>query len=292
MRLPHVSHDTAGDARGHKRHRKQFVRRCGGRICQARSAGNAPTRSYYTEGEFVPGGPAQPYYCGPDQIGSARRVFASASDAPAYSYDPYGNSLQNTAPLVDFNYAGMFYNSDSGLYLTQYRAYGPLAGRWLSRDPLGEKSDALANLYAYVGGNPVRDIDPKGLAAGDFPPPPPGYDPSTWKYEPLGKQGRHSLVDPEGERWICHPEDAQHWRHWDKDNGDKWPPDPDKPWPTQTRPPYGRQSSTDPSGSAPPWIPPITEFGPYLPWPSTVPSPYPPGSTIFSPRLFPRLVIP
>jgi hypothetical protein len=35
----------------------------------------------------------------------------------------------------------MFYNADSGLYLTQYRAYDPMSGRWLSRDPMGEISD-------------------------------------------------------------------------------------------------------------------------------------------------------
>lgn len=32
----------------------------------------------------------------------------------------------------------MFYNPDSGLNFTMYRAYDPVAGRWLSRDPLGE----------------------------------------------------------------------------------------------------------------------------------------------------------
>lgn len=111
---------------------------CGTNICQARNASNAPTRSYYAEGEFVPGTPAQPYYYGPDQIGSARRVFANATSAPAYGYDPYGRALQSTAPLTDFNYAGTFYNADSGLYLTRYRAYDPVAGRWLTRDPLGE----------------------------------------------------------------------------------------------------------------------------------------------------------
>ena len=30
----------------------------------------------------------------------------------------------------------MFYNADSGLYLTQYRAYDPVTARWLSRDPI------------------------------------------------------------------------------------------------------------------------------------------------------------
>lgn len=86
----------------------------------------------------MPSVPGQTYYYGPDQLGTVRRVFASATNAPAYAYDPYGQPLQATAPLTDFVYAGMFYNADSGLDLTQYRAYDPVAGRWLSRDPLGE----------------------------------------------------------------------------------------------------------------------------------------------------------
>jgi RHS repeat-associated protein len=138
---------------------------CGVRLCQARDASNATTRSYYSEGEFVPGAPGQPYYYGSDQIGSARRVFASVSSAPAYGYDPYGNPLQATAPLTDFNYAGMFFNADSGLSLTQYRAYDPVAGRWLSRDPIGEMraSATATNLYNYVASNPVSLLDSTGL---------------------------------------------------------------------------------------------------------------------------------
>jgi RHS repeat-associated protein len=56
----------------------------------------------------------------------------------------------------------MVYNADSGLYLTNYRAYDPVAGRWLSRDPIGESSDPAANLYAYVGGNSLSLVDPTG----------------------------------------------------------------------------------------------------------------------------------
>jgi RHS repeat-associated protein len=59
----------------------------------------------------------------------------------------------------------MFYNADSGLYLTQYRGYDPVAGRWLSRDPVGEGTDPAGNLYAYVGGNPTGWIDPYGRQA-------------------------------------------------------------------------------------------------------------------------------
>jgi len=136
---------------------------CGQRVCQARDASNSPIRSYYKEGEFVPGSPAQPIYYGVDQLGSVRRAFASPTNAPAYAYDPYGVPLQVTVPLTDFGYAGMLTHAESGLYLTNYRAYDPVAGRWLSRDPLGESSDPAANLYAYVGGNPLKLVDPLGL---------------------------------------------------------------------------------------------------------------------------------
>jgi RHS repeat-associated protein len=135
---------------------------CGAVICQARNGSNTTIRSYYREGELVPGTPNQPFYYGIDQIGSVRRAFASTSSAPAYSYDPYGVPLQITAPVTDFVFAGMFYNADSGLLLTKFRVYDPLVGRWLSRDRFGESADPTANLYPYVSGNPASFVDPLG----------------------------------------------------------------------------------------------------------------------------------
>jgi len=135
---------------------------CGTDICQARNSSGTTTREYFNEGEFVPSSPAQPYYYGVDQIGSVRRAFTSSSSAPAFSYDPYGNALQTAAPVTDFNYAGMFHNVDSGLYLTQFRVYDSVSGRWLSRDPLGEFTDTAGNLYPYVSGDPVGNVDPAG----------------------------------------------------------------------------------------------------------------------------------
>ncbi len=95
-------------------------------------------------------------------IGSVRRAFTSPT-APAYAFDAYGNAIGSATRVTDFGFAGMFYHADSGLYLTQYRAYNPNTGRWLSRDPLGESSDPAGNLYPYVEGNPVSYFDPFGL---------------------------------------------------------------------------------------------------------------------------------
>jgi RHS repeat-associated protein len=184
---------------------------CGPDICQARNVGNSAIRSYYHEGEFVPGAPAQPYYYGIDQIGSVRRAFASTSSAPAYGYDPDGLALQTTAPVTDFVYGGLFYNVDSGLYLANYRAYDPTAGRWLSRDPLGEPSDPTANLYRYVRSNPISLIDPLGLQGIPSAPHPgleggpwteaPGQPPGSWfgPKQPKGPRPMCNWVPPESE---------------------------------------------------------------------------------------------
>ena len=64
-----------------------------------------------------------------------------------------------------FTSAGMFIHTASSLYLTLNRAYDPYSGRWLSRDPAGETVGGI-NLYAYVGGDPINNVDPLGLISG------------------------------------------------------------------------------------------------------------------------------
>jgi RHS repeat-associated protein len=56
----------------------------------------------------------------------------------------------------------MFYDADSGLYLTQYRAYDPLSGRWLSRDPIGEISsipDSTISTVLFGAFRSARALD-------------------------------------------------------------------------------------------------------------------------------------
>ena len=43
--------------------------------------------------------------------------------------------------------------------------YEPSIGRWINRDPIGEWGGL--NLFAYVGNNPIGEIDPYGLSQAD-----------------------------------------------------------------------------------------------------------------------------
>lgn len=133
---------------------------CGEQLCQARDSSDAVVRHYYPEGELIAGGAALLY--GRDHLGSVRDVVAQdGSLLASYDYDAYGNPVQPAGPGgADLRYAGMFYEQNSGLYLTHYRAYDPVTARWLSRDPLAELGGM--NLYAYVAGKPLEYIDPNG----------------------------------------------------------------------------------------------------------------------------------
>jgi len=53
------------------------------------------------------------------------------------------------------------YDEVTGLSYYGYRFYNPALGRWMTRDPIGEKGGL--NLYGFVGNNPVNRIDPFGL---------------------------------------------------------------------------------------------------------------------------------
>ncbi|NTI46602.1 RHS repeat-associated core domain-containing protein, partial [Rhizobium rhizogenes] len=143
---------------------------CRSKLCQARDASYAVSRSYFDEGEYRFGAVNPSLYYGIDQIGSVRRAFESASNAPAYDYDPWGNVLQATTSLADFGYAGMFTHPKSELGFTWLRAYSPKLGRWLSRDPLGEDANQTSNLYAYVDNSPLANLDPTGGIGLQWPP--------------------------------------------------------------------------------------------------------------------------
>ncbi len=80
-----------------------------------------------------------------------------------YEYDAYGR-CRHRGPETTGNplrYSSEYYDETLGLVFYANRCYNPLDGRWLSKDPIGEEGGA--NLYGFVGNNPVNRTDLLGL---------------------------------------------------------------------------------------------------------------------------------
>ncbi len=148
----------------------------------------------YTDAGAEPAGTAEPFFYLRDERNCViALVDEFGTVAESYRYDPYGRTYlwlgeadgapdriwTDTAwtesdndprpnPLSPsylgnpFGFTGHRFSA-AGLFETPFRAYAPDLGRWLQRDPL-EYADG-PNLLAYVLGNPLRWLDPLGLAA-------------------------------------------------------------------------------------------------------------------------------
>ena len=142
---------------------------CGSRICQKRS-GSTVVRNYFRQG-FEEG--STDYFYTGDHLGSVREVVGSdgITVASRRLYDPWGKgTVSGSGALADFGFTGYYLDRPTGESLTWWRAYDPSLGRWLTMDPIGLKGGA--NLYAYVGGNPVNLVDPFGQEAQECKLPP------------------------------------------------------------------------------------------------------------------------
>ena len=99
-----------------------------------------------------------------DERGSVRLVVDAATGAVVQElvYDAWGRVLLDTNPgFQPFGYAGGLYDPVTGLVRFGARDYDAEVGRWTVKDP-GGLAGGL-NVYLYVEGDPVRQVDPDGL---------------------------------------------------------------------------------------------------------------------------------
>lgn len=105
------------------------------------------------------------YYIATDQVGSPRVISDVNGDiVKTIDYSTYGVRLSDSAPAFDipFGYAGGLEDLATGLVRFGYRDYDQASGRWTARDP-ALYAGGQANLYAYVGNDPINHRDPLGL---------------------------------------------------------------------------------------------------------------------------------
>jgi len=93
----------------------------------------------------------------------ARYVYTAYGEATAYD----SNWSNGAAPADDGPlYCGYMFDAETANFLARNRYYNSSLATWISRDPIGYWSGEM-NLYRYCLNNPVRYIDPDGLATWD-----------------------------------------------------------------------------------------------------------------------------
>ena len=86
--------------------------------------------------------------------------------------EPYGYVAQGTKPspaTSQIGFTGHVQDAETDLVYMQQRYYDPIAGRFLSVDPIATDANTGAGfgLYTYVSNNPYGSIDPDGRLSND-----------------------------------------------------------------------------------------------------------------------------
>jgi RHS repeat-associated protein len=90
---------------------------------------------------------------------------ADGTIAARYEYDPYGNLTDLGGAYADANayrFSTKYFDEETNMYYYGYRYYSAELGRWINRDPMGEKGGS--NLNVLLENNPLNSFDYLGLA--------------------------------------------------------------------------------------------------------------------------------
>ena len=99
-----------------------------------------------------------------DHVGSVRLVVDAETGAivQQLEYDAFGTVLTDSNPgFQPFGFAGGLYDWNTDLVRFGARDYDAGVGRWTAKDLIGF-AGLQANVYVYVGNDPVNFVDPTG----------------------------------------------------------------------------------------------------------------------------------
>ena len=88
---------------------------------------------------------------------------ASGGQVAHYEYDPFGKQLSLSTGSLDlfaFRFSTKYLDAETGFYYYGFRYLDTVTGRWLSRDPIGERGGL--NLYGFVYNNSNKWMDVLG----------------------------------------------------------------------------------------------------------------------------------
>jgi len=107
-------------------------------------------------------------YLHPDHLGSPETISDSNGATYHQHFDPFGKPIDPPTPeLTRVGFTGQDHDNDLGLIDMKGRVYDPLAGRFMTADPVMQApfwSQGL-NRYSYVFNNPTNNTDPSGFDA-------------------------------------------------------------------------------------------------------------------------------
>lgn len=146
-----------------------------------------------------------------DALGSTLALTDSTGTVQqTYAYEPFGEVTATGSSDNPYQYTGRE-NDGDGLYYYRARYYNPIMKRFISEDPVGLA--AGPNEYAYVGGNPIRFVDPTGLQLEAWEPGPGPGQTSPYGPQPKLPPGkpekfypRYEGPDPEPPQYPGNPD--------------------------------------------------------------------------------------
>jgi RHS repeat-associated protein len=90
---------------------------------------------------------------------------ADGANLGVYEYGPFGEVIRATGLMAKpnpFRFSTKYQDDETDLLYYGYRFYSAGLGKWMSRDPAGEKGGL--NVYGFVYEDPIDNVDPVGLA--------------------------------------------------------------------------------------------------------------------------------